>query len=555
MKDKNTVRWLCGHIRKRIPALVVITFSHVLSALWGVLFALGTRWVIDSAVSRDQQGFLYACIAQGGLILLTLLTITLDRHMREKLSAQLDRDWKQDLLHRLLAGRYEAVSAYHTGELLNRLNNDVRIVNSAVISLIPGLASMTARLVAALAFLWAMEWKLTLIVIAAGIFVIIVTAFLRRRLKDLHKKVSREEGRVSGFIQEILNKLLFVQAMDVSEEVERRADALLATRYELHRKRKNISVMSSTCINILSYGAAFGALIWCAGGILEGAMTFGTMTAVSQLVGQLQGPFVNLSAIAPQYVAMIAAAERLQELEAVGSRPAAREDSALVYEKLECICAQGLCFGYDREQVFDDVHFALPKNTFGVVCGQSGIGKSTLLKLLLGVYTPGQGRLCLQMADGAIAIDATTRSLFAYVPQGNLLLSGTIRENLLLTNPKAIDEELEQAVYTACMDEYLPSLPMGLDTQLGENAAGLSEGQAQRLSIARAVLSNAPILLLDEATSALDEETEKRVISRIKALENRTCIAVTHRPAPISQSDWVLEVGSGKCKISGNVNK
>ena len=555
MKDKDTVRWLCGHIRKRIPAIVVLTVTHVLSALWGVLFALGTRWVFDSAVSGDRQSFLYACFAQGGLILLTLLTITLDRHLREKLLAQLDRDWKQELLHRLLASRYEAVSAYHTGELLNRLNNDVRIVNSGVLSLAPSLAAMTTRLIAALAFLATMEWKLTVVVIAAGIFVVIATGFLRRRLKDLHKKVSKEEGRVSGFIQETLNKLLFVQAMDVSEEVERRADGLMAERYLLQRKRKNISVMSSTCINILSYGAAFGALIWCAGGILEGAMTFGTMTAVSQLVGQLQGPFVNLSAIAPQYVAMIASAERLRELEQLGFRPAAREDAAQIYEKLENICARGLCFGYDREQVFDDAQFALPKNTFGVVCGQSGIGKSTLLKLLLGVYTPGQGSLCLETAEGAIPIDATTRSLFAYVPQGNLLLSGTIRENLLLTNPQATDEELEQAVFAACMDDYLPSLPMGLDTVLGENAAGLSEGQAQRLSIARALLSNAPILLLDEATSALDEETEKLVISRIKALNNRTCIAVTHRPVPIAQSDWVLEVGNGKCKISGNVNK
>ncbi len=549
MKDRDTVRWLCGHIRKRIPALIVITLTHVLSAVLGVLFALGTRWVIDSAVARDREGFILACVLQGALILLTLVTLTFDRHIREKLSAQLDRDWKKMFLHRLLGGDYQAVSAYHTGELLNRLNNDVRIVNSAVISLVPGLASMTARLVAALAFLATMEWKLTLIVIAAGIFVVIVTGFLRRKLKGLHKQVSKEEGRVSGFIQETLNKLLFVQAMDVSQEVERRADELLNTRYELHRKRKNISVMSSTCINILSYGAAFGALIWCAGGILEGAMTFGTMTAVSQLVGQLQGPFVNLSAIAPQYVAMIASAERLQELEAVGSRPDARQDVEQLYKQIQDIRAEGLSFAYDRDEVFREASFTLPKNSFGVIAGQSGIGKSTLLKLLLGVYKPAGGKLYLQTGERKVAIDATTRSLFAYVPQGNLLLSGTIRDNLLLTKPQATEDELQQAVYISCMDDYLQELPLGLDTPLGENAAGLSEGQAQRLSIARAVLSDAPILLLDEATSALDEETEKQVISRLKTLEDRTCIAVTHRPAPIAQSDWVLEVENGKCTV------
>lgn len=549
MKDMATVRWLCGHIRKRIPGLIVITLTHVLSAILGVLFALGTRWVIDSAVAGNKESFLWACIAQGSLILLTLVTVTYDRHIREKLSAQLDRDWKKLFLHRLLGGDYQAVSAYHTGELLNRLNNDVRIVNSAVISLVPSIAAMTARLVAALAFLATMEWKLTLVVIVAGIFVVIVTGFLRRKLKGLHKRVSQEEGRVSGFIQETLNKLLFVQAMDVSQEVERRADELLNVRYELHRKRKNISVMSSTCINILSYGAAFGALVWCAGGILEGAITFGTMTAISQLVGQLQGPFVNLSAISPQYAAMTAAAERLQELEAVGSRPDAREDAAQVYRETESIRAEGLRFAYDRDEVFCDAAFTLPKNSFGVIAGQSGIGKSTLLKLLLGVYRPNGGKLYLQTSAGEVPIDATTRSLFAYVPQGNLLLSGTIRDNLLLTKPEATEEELNRAVYVSCMDDYLKELPLGLDTPLGENAAGLSEGQAQRLSIARAILSDAPILLLDEVTSALDEETEKQVIGRLKALKDRTCIAVTHRPAPIAQSDWVLEVGEGKCRI------
>lgn len=549
MKQNAAIGWLWEHTRRRLPALLGLTATHILSALFGVLFALGTRWVIDSAVSADPRQFLYACIAQGSLILGILATSTLDRHMREKLAAQLDRDWKQFFLHRLLGGDYQKVSDYHTGELLNRLNNDVRIVNSGVISLAPSVASMVTRLIAALAFLATMEWRLTLVVIAGGTVVVLATGFLRRKLKALHRRASEEEGRVSGFIQEILNKLLFVQAMDISREVEKRSDGLLQTRYEIHRKRKNISVISNTCVSILSYGAAFGALVWCAGGILNGWMSFGTMTAVSQLVGQLQGPFVNLSAIMPQYIAMVSAAERLQELDQVGNRPEARKDAATVYEAMESIRAENLSFGYDRDQVFQNAAFTLPKNTFGVIAGQSGIGKSTLLKLLLGVFQPAEGRLYFKTRDGEVAIDATTRSLFAYVPQGNLLLSGTIRENLLLTNPQATEEALEKAVYVSCMDGFLPSLPMGLDTVLGENAAGLSEGQAQRLSIARAVLSDAPILLLDEATSALDEETEKQVISRLKALKDRTCIAVTHRPAPIAQSDWVLEVGDGKCRM------
>ena len=552
MKKRTPIAWIWRRMRKRKGTLLVMTGTHILSAFLGVLFALGTRWIIDSAQAGNGQQFTYACIAQGALILGLLGSHTLDRHLQEKLTAQIDRDLKAHFLHRLLNGDYRTVSAYHTGELLNRLNNDVRIVTGNVVSLLPGLAGMGTKLIGAIAFLAVLEPMLTLWVVLAGILVVIGTGFLRRKLKGLYKEVAIAEGKSSGFMQETLEKLLFVQAMDISEEVEHRADDLLENRYTLQRKRKNISVMTSTCMNILSYGAAFGSLIWCANGLLAGTMTFGTLTAVSQLVGQLRTPFVNISAIMPQYVALCAAAERLMELESVGKRPKARTDGEVVYEKMEGIQAKDLSFGYDRDRIFENATFFLPKNTFGVVAGQSGIGKSTLLKLLLGVLRPESGDLVFRNGGAETPVDATTRSLFAYVPQGNLLLSGTIRENLCITRPDATEEEINQAVFVSGMDAFLPTLPLGLDTVLGESGAGLSEGQAQRLSIARAVLSQAPILLLDEATSALDAETEKLVLQRLKNLPNKTCIAVTHKPAPMEQCDWILEVGESGCTLRNN---
>ncbi len=549
MKKRTPIAWIWRRMRRRKGALLIMTGTHILSAFLGVLFALGTRWIIDSAQAGNGQQFTYACIAQGALILGLLGSHTLDRHLQEKLTAQIDRDLKAHFLHRLLNGDYRTVSAYHTGELLNRLNNDVRIVTGNVVSLLPGLAGMGTKLIGAIAFLAVLEPMLTLWVVLAGILVVIGTGFLRRKLKGLHKEVAIAEGKSSGFMQETLEKLLFVQAMDISEEVEHRAADLLENRYTLQRKRKNISVMTSTCMNILSYGAAFGSLIWCANGLLAGTMTFGTLTAISQLVGQLRTPFVNISAIMPQYVALCAAAERLMELESVGKRPKARTDGEVVYEKMEGIQAKDLSFGYDRDRIFENATFFLPKNTFGVVAGQSGIGKSTLLKLLLGVLRPESGDLVFRNGGAETPVDATTRSLFAYVPQGNLLLSGTIRENLCITRPDATEDEINQAVFVSGMDTFLPALPLGLDTVLGESGAGLSEGQAQRLSIARAVLSQAPILLLDEATSALDAETEKLVLQRLKTLPNTTCIAVTHKQAPMDCCDWILEVGESSCSL------
>ena len=543
----NVLLWIARRIRRRIPGLLVMTGAQVALALLFVFFALGTQGVIDSAVSGDGHAFLVACMRQGAIIASILLCLTLLRHLRERLAADLEMDWKQQLLHGLLHGDYTSVSSYHSAELLNRLNHDVAKVNSGVLSILPSAASMVTRLVAAVVVLSTLDARFTLLIVLLGCAVILATSMMRRRLKDLNKQVSACDGKVSGFLQETMEKLLMVQAMDVSQEVERRSDSLMKERYAIQRKRKNISLLTNTGISLMSYGASFLALTWCAWWLLHGQMTFGSLTAVTNLVNQLQNPFVNLSGVIPQYIAMVASAERLMELEEIEGTPApvAQEPQA-IYAQMDGIRAQDLTFSYDRDQILSGTDFFLPKGAFAVIIGPSGIGKSTLLKLLLGVFRPDRGSLSISGQEGELPLDRSTRRLFAYVPQGNLLLSGTLRENLTIVNPQATQAEIDQAIHVSCMDEFLPNLPLGLDTPLGESGAGLSEGQAQRLAIARAILGGAPILLLDECTSALDADTEQAVLNRIRALPDRTCIAVTHRPAAIALCTWQLEVKDGK---------
>lgn len=544
---KNTIIWILKKIRRRLPALAVLTAADVGHALCSVLFALGSRGVIDSAVAGDPAAFRQACLWQGAIIAGILICLTVIRHLRDRLGADLERDWKQQMLHGLLHGDYAAVSAYHSGELLNRLNNDVAKVNNGVLSILPSFASMLTRLVAAVTVLGVLDARFTLLIAAMGAVVILATALMRRELKELNKQVSQQDGKVSGFLQEVMEKLLVVQAMDVAGEVEHRADALLAQRYETQRKRKNVSLLTNTGVSLMYYGAGFLALVWCAGRMLRGQMSFGSLTAVIQLVNQLQTPFVNLSGLLPQYVAMTASAERLMELETIQGQPEPiREDPKELYHQAEAIRAEKLTFSYDRDRVLENASFTLPKGAFAVITGPSGIGKSTLLKLLLGIFRPEQGGLSLCCDNRQVKLDRSTRRLFAYVPQGNLLLSGTLRENLTIVRPEATEEEIEKALFVSAMVDFLPQLPMGLDTPLGESGAGLSEGQAQRLAIARAVLGGAPILLLDECTSALDEETERKVLTRLRELPDRTCIAVTHRPAAMALCNWHLVVENGK---------
>lgn len=547
--EKSPLIWILKRLRKRIPAILLMTAAQVGNALFLVFFALGSRGVIDSAVAGDSVAFRRACWVQGGIILGILVCLAVLRHLRERLRADMERDWKQRLLHGLLHGEYSAVSQYHSGELVNRLNNDVNKINDGVLTILPGAAAMVTRLVAAVVVLGVLDGRFTILIAAAGAVVILGTGIMRRRLKELNKQVSQQDGKVSGFIQETMEKLLMVQAMDTADEVERRADTIMDTRYNLQRKRKNISLLTNTGISVMFYGAGFAALVWCANRLLHGQMSFGSLTAVIQLVNQVQTPFVDLSGVMPKYAAMIASAERLMELEQIRSEPKpAGESPQSMYSRMETLEADKLSFAYDREQILTEATFSLPKGAFAVITGPSGIGKSTLLKLLLGVFSPDSGELSVRGQGGSVTLDRSTRRLFAYVPQGNLLLSGTLRENLTIVRPDATQQEIDRAVYVSGMDEYLPQLPKGLDTPLGENGAGLSEGQAQRLAIARAVLGGAPILLLDECTSALDTETEQTVLRRLRELPDRTCIAVTHRPAAIALCDWRMDVGSGKIR-------
>lgn len=610
--ERTTVRWIIKNVKGRIPALAVMLVSYVGSSLLGVVFALASSRVVDTAVAGDRGAFLRACLVQLAVIAGIIICITVYRHLKDRLTADLDRDWKRSLLHRLLHGEYEAVAAYHSGELINRLNNDVRILNDGIVTLLPNASGMIVRLAAAIGVLAALDLRFTLCLAAVGAVLIVVTGLMRGRLKSLNREVSEHEGKVLGFLQETLENLLVVQAMDVAGEMEKRSATLMEARYQVQRRRKNVTLFANTAISIMSYAATFIALVWCSAGVMNGAITFGTLVAITQLVAQLRAPLVNMSGIMPKYAAMTAAAERLMELEAVqpaddvvatfgnsGSDPSelvADCEPAAIYEKMTTIRGENMTFAYDRETILEDASFVLPKGQFAAVTGPSGTGKSTLLKLILGIFAMNRGNLYIEWADGQLCDDGllsqaagtscadtspygggqpaaagepdgaaehsspaagtqklvlsrATRGLFAYVPQKNLLFSGSILENLTVVKPSATDDEIAHAVHVSCMDEFMDQLPQGLATVIGENAAGLSEGQAQRLAIARAVLGGAPVLLLDECTSALDPETERTVLKRIKSLPGRTCIAVTHRPAALEICDLQLNMEAGKINI------
>ena len=306
--------------------------------------------------------------------------------------------------------------------------------------------------------------------------------------------------------------------------------------YDAKMKRRRISIFANAGFSFVFNAGYLFALVWCALKVSAKTMTYGTLTAVLQLVAQIQTPFVNITKVVPQYYGILASAERVMEIEDVETEEKTESiiDRDKFYGNLQKVSFENIKFNYGREYILEQGNAILNKGDFVAIRGISGIGKSTLMKMLLGVFKPNEGNIRLYKNNGEfVEAGPDTRKLFSYVPQGNYLFSGTLRENILLINPYAKEENIKEALKISDIYDFVENLPDGLDTVIGEKGLGISEGQAQRLAIARALISNAPILLLDEATSALDADTERRVLDNIKKLNKKTCIIITHKAAAL----------------------
>ena len=423
------------------------------------------------------------------------------------------------------------------------MDGDAATIYMGVMTLMSGLAGLIVSLVSAVIALLSIAPGFTVACGAAAAVIGSTALLFRRLLKQLSKDASAANGRVRGFFSEMMSHLMVIQALDMAPQVERRSDIILDERWQIRKRQRNIGLISSFGTSTISYLSYLVTMLWCAWKLINGQITYGDVMALTSLVSTVRSAAISLPKTLPRIFSITAACDRIMELENIPQQPDPDQKKVRsIYDTMTGFTARDLTFSYDRDPVMRHVSLTIPKGGLTVIIGPSGIGKSTLLKLLLGLYRQDSGRLVIDTPSGEIPVDRGTRALFTYAPQGNFLLSGTLRENLTYTNPQATDDELRQALYVSALDEYVATLPQGLDTVLRENGAGLSEGQAQRLSLARAILSGAPVLLLDEVTSALDAVTEKTVLERICALPGKTCIAVTHRPAALKLADHIIEV-------------
>lgn len=526
--DFNTIKWIFTKSKKQHLRLIFLSVCNVIFAVCSVVFALLCRGVVDGATAHDRKMFIgYAA----GLLALMLLQIVLSlicSSVREVITARLEMDMRNLLFSSLLKKDFSKVSDYHSGELLNRMFSDIRIIVDGVTGIVPSFLNMVTKLVCAIAVLISLDTGFTLIFIIAGMSMLLITKFFRKKMKALHKDVQEKEGLVRSFLQEATESLLVMKAFGCEEKLKGINCENQSIHYKARMKRRTVSILAHTGFSVVFNAGYLYALVWGASGIYLGTMTYGTLTAILQLVNQIQTPFANLSSVFPRFYGMVASAERIIEIESLQDEE--YTDKKLDYESFSSIDVSGLDFSYGDNHVLKNVNISISKGDFVSLTGISGGGKSTLFLLMLGAYHQQSGTLEFNSSSGTYLPGTQTRHLFAYVPQGNFLFSGTVAENIgfLVENPDS--ESIERAAEIACAKEFIESLPDGYETRIGENGFGVSQGQAQRIAIARAILSGAPILLFDEATSALDEATEEKLLKNISALENKTLLIVTHRP-------------------------
>ena len=551
------LHWLNRVIGKKRYYIGILLFLQSILGISSVFYAMGLREIVNEAVSGDRNGFFFAVFCFGGLVVFQIIFRALNRFFVEYTRSAMENCLKKRLFEVLLTGDYASVMRIHTGEWMNRLTSDTVVVADGLTQILPGAAGMAVKMAGAFAAILILEPRFLYILIPGGVLLIILTYSFRKIMKRLHKQIQEADGRMRIFLQERLGSMLIVRSFMQETQTGQCAEHFMEEHRAARMKRSNFSNICNIGFAVLMNGAYVLGAIFCGYGILTETMSYGNLMAVLQLISQIQNPIANISGYLPRYYAMLASAERLMEPEkqkieypiAIVSGEAVQTFYKDFF--LE-IGLKNAAFTYQppvqdvkevhMPVVLTDVNLKIRKGEYVAFTGPSGCGKSTVLKLLMGLYPLDSGVCYLLTKSGEQKLDFGYRGLFAYVPQGNQLINGSIREIIAFGDPEKIkqDESIYQALKIACADTFVSELEQAIDTVLGERGMGLSEGQMQRLAIARAVFSNHPILLLDEATSALDEITEKKVLENLRDMTDKTVIIVTHRSAVLSICDNVI---------------
>lgn len=543
----NYIRWFFNEVRQCRWSYALVLLCQILM----VAFALGYVWLskrlVDVAILHFKgvpDGKYGLAVYAAAFLALSMIRpgiVAVKSYYQSKISVSMANRIRLRLFDDLLHLKNEYSRKYHTGDMLNRLQVDVSTVSNTFCSVVPNLFWAGLQFLAAFVYLLQIDARLAWILVLIIPIAIFGGRYVMYRVRNLTLDIRKSDSEVEAHIQESVQHIMLLQILEYTEASSEDLEELQMDNYEKNMRRAKFSVIARTLIAFsftIGYAVAF---LWGIYGIAGGVVTYGALTAILQLVGQVQRPLVQVSEQLPTLMHCTASIDRIEEIEKL---PLESSDEQHFLRGTAGVSAENLSFRYSDgvDDIFTNFSFDFVPGSKTSIVGPTGRGKSTLIKLMLSLLSPTKGSVSIYSADEKVRASESTRCNLVYVPQGNTLFSGTIRENLQMGDPHATDSQMKEALYTAAAD-FVMELPSGLDTQCFEAGGGLSEGQAQRIAIARALLRPGSILLLDEFSSALDNATEDLLLQRLTAkLNTRTMIFITHRGRVIDYCDSVLRL-------------
>ena len=555
-----------GGTGRRLPVIFLwlwrssrgLRLQSVLNAMIGILsvildfaFIYATKWTIDIATDRAEGSLRMAAYALIAIMVSKILLGFSRKWVSALLGVRSLNILQQRLFAHLLRSEWNGQEDRHSGDTLNRMEQDVRDLASCITETFPSLLEVTFRLVGAFLYLFHMDARLACLIVCIVPCFLILSKVYVRKMRTITRDIRSTESQVQSIMQESIQHRAILKTL---ERTGTMIEKLMQTQKRLRGHVRHRAVFSSMSSTLLSIGFGTGYLVtflWGVDSLQAGTITYGMMISFIQLVGQIQGPFRDMTRFVPVLISTLTASERLLELEEV---PLEDDDDPISFPGGAGVRFTDISFQYKEggRPILSRFSCDFPKGSTTAILGETGAGKTTLIRLILALLKPVEGKI--EMYDGmqTVKVSPRTRNNLVYVPQGNTLFSGTIRENLLLGNPEATEAEMREALETACAG-FVMDRPNGLDAVCGELGAGLSEGQAQRIAIARALLRKGSVLLLDEATSALDMQTEQQLLKNLSSREaGQTIICVTHRPAVIAYCSQVVEMKRVSAKEHNN---
>ena len=536
-------KWMYTYVRRFRMTVLIHILLGVAGTAMSLLSSLAMRALID-AVTGSQAGAVWSAAAyMAGMLLGSVFMQAAASRIAAVINIKVQNGIQAEVYDRMLHTDWQSLEKFRSGDLINRLNGDVSTVSGGVTSLIPSFVSGVVQFVGALVIILCCDPVMALIALIAAPVYVLSSRALVKRMREYNKRMKEVGSQAMSFHEDSFRNLTGIKSFGVMDGFTDRMRQMQDKYKEALLDYNKFSVVTGLVMGIVGLVISAGCFGWGVFRLWTNAISFGTMTMFLQLTNMLRSSFSSLVGLVPSAISITTSAGRIMAVVELPEEQGAREQ---IDVPDECgVELRNVSFAYDEDEpVLRNISLSVKPGEFVALAGASGEGKTTVVRMMLGLIRPDKGEAVLLTDKGSIPLSAATRRAFAYVPQGNTVLAGTVADNLRMVKPEATDEEITEALRLACADKFVSRLPEGIYSKTGETGRGFSEGQAQRIAVARALLQKAPILILDEATSALDEETETKMLLNIRNSGFvRTCVLISHRPAAAGMCEkrYVLE--------------